>query len=238
MALNTEWRQDLQLRRRAGSDIGFEHAATQSHRNVMVVLRINPQRRNSCGTAKDTGVLHQTIRAANPIRTGRSVATCEIQNADDDAGRIVRRRCRHRKASSRMTQQQDPTGVYPRFTAKRGDSAGDVLSRYSPDSKIIPIVARSRETFGKLSLRTTKATAHDRYGRVTTPRKCHGRTDELGRWLVSHRGTKGLTNGARRAVNQYEGVAGRRDQRNEVVEGVCALDDVDAIGGHDGARNR
>ena len=35
-----------------------------------------------------------------------------------------------------------------------------------------------------------------------------------------------------------EGVAGRRDQRNEVVEGVCALDDVDAIGGHDGARNR
>jgi hypothetical protein len=30
-----------------------------------------------------------------------------------------------------------------------------------------------------------------------------------------------------------DGVAGRRDQRNEVVERVRALDDVDAVGGHD-----
>jgi len=43
----------------------------------MVVLRINPQRRNSCGAAKDTGVLDQTIRAANPIGTGRSVSAKE-----------------------------------------------------------------------------------------------------------------------------------------------------------------
>jgi hypothetical protein len=79
----------------------------------------------------------------------------------------------------------------------------DVLSRYSPDGQIIPIVARSRESFGKSSLRTTKATAHDRYSRVATLRKCHCRTDKLGRRLVSNRGTKGLTTGARRTVNQY-----------------------------------
>src|SRR5207237_8903638 len=103
----------------------------------------------------------------------------------------------------RMTQQQDPIGVYPRFTAKRGNRANDVLRRYPPDRQIIPVVARSGETFGKPSLRTTKATAHDRYGRVTTLRKCHGRTDELGRRLVSYRVTKGLTAGTRRAVNQH-----------------------------------
>jgi hypothetical protein len=39
-----------------------------------------------------------------------------------------------------MTQQQAPIGVYPKLTTKCGERAGDVLRRYSPDSKIIPIV--------------------------------------------------------------------------------------------------
>src|SRR5260370_24404270 len=106
----------------------------------MVVLRIKPQRRNPCGAAKDTGVFHDMVRAANPVGTGRAVAKCEIQDAAD-AERIVRRGGRYRKTSSRMTQQQDPIGVYPGFAAKRRDRAGDVLARYSPACQLIPLDA-------------------------------------------------------------------------------------------------
>ena len=131
------------------------------------------------------------------------MAARKIQNADDTR-RIVRRRGRYGKAAGRKTEQQYPIGVYPRFSAKRDDGGGDVLSRYSPDGKIIPIVARSGECFGKSSLRTTKATAHDRYGGVTALRKRQRRTKKAGRRLLSHRGTKGLPSVARRPMNQHD----------------------------------
>src|SRR5579862_5960841 len=43
VTVNAEWRQDLQFRRCARLDVSFKHAAPQSRRNIMVVLRIDPQ---------------------------------------------------------------------------------------------------------------------------------------------------------------------------------------------------
>ena len=143
------------------------------------------------------------IRAADPIGTGRAVTTGEIQKAHD-ARRIVCRRSYHRKSSSRMTEQQHLIWIYPRLATKRLHRAEDVASGRPADIDIVPIVARSRKAFGKLSFRAAKSAAHDRYRRVAMLRKRDGRTEEIGRRLLSHRSTEGVADRSRRAVDQHD----------------------------------
>ena len=93
-------------------------------------------------------------------------------------------------------------GVHPRFTPKRRYRTGNIRTCRSSCFQIIPIIARSWDTFGIRPFGTSETAAHDRDRCVTSLREGNRRAVKPGWRLAGNRRQKILTVTARRPMNQ------------------------------------